>query len=78
MLAQSHVVADSVDDSGRTPLSYAAESGNVEALQLLLNRDDVARNSVDFQGLTPLDYALSYTEAHGDEAIVELFFNERS
>ncbi|KAK2742352.1 hypothetical protein FQN55_007886 [Onygenales sp. PD_40] len=48
---------DAKDSCGRTPLSYAAENGNNEILQLLLTHG-VDRDSRSDSGLTALAYAI--------------------
>jgi ankyrin repeat protein len=48
---------DSMDNHGRTPLSFAAESDNALAVDYLLANDKVSANSNDDKGRTPLFYA---------------------
>jgi hypothetical protein len=60
--------ADSKDDNGRTPLSWAAGGGRETVVQLLVDRADVDADSKDNQGHTPLFWATMY----GHEAVVRL------
>ncbi|KAJ7589691.1 hypothetical protein C8J56DRAFT_1164339 [Mycena floridula] len=46
------------DRSGRTPLSYAAEIGNMEIVDLLLQHRTVQPNIPDHDEMTPLVYAM--------------------
>ncbi|KAL2146803.1 hypothetical protein VTI28DRAFT_2284 [Corynascus sepedonium] len=56
------------DDRGRTPLSYAAEDGDVEIVQLLLSTSKADVNTTDGLGRTPL----SYSAIHGHHSIAQL------
>ncbi|KAE8310516.1 ankyrin repeat-containing domain protein [Aspergillus transmontanensis] len=60
------IFANSKLMNGRTPLSYAAEKGHKEVVEILLVSNKVDVNSMDGQGLTPLSYA----EANGHEEVV--------
>ncbi|OBT54158.1 hypothetical protein VE04_10305 [Pseudogymnoascus sp. 24MN13] len=63
------------DNSGRTPLSRAAEDGSEAVVKLLIERDDVDANSEDNSGQTPLWWAIdSYhiVEESEQEAVVKL------
>ena len=52
-------MADSQDEHGRTPLSWAAEAYyGEEAVKLLLDRDNVVADSKDEEGCTPLGHAI--------------------
>ncbi|KAF7508365.1 hypothetical protein GJ744_009356 [Endocarpon pusillum] len=62
------VDADSKDSEGRTPLSWAAEYGYKEIVEILLAQDDVEADSKDNEGRTPLSRAVGY----GQEEIVEI------
>ena len=44
---------DAADRSGRTPFSWAAESGNGEIVRMLLERNDVNPHTADEGGRTP-------------------------
>ncbi|GMF73802.1 ankyrin repeat-containing domain protein [Aspergillus flavus] len=50
-------LAESKLMTGRTPLSYAAEKGFKEVVEILLSSNKVDVSSKDGQGLTPLMYA---------------------
>ena len=60
--------ADSKDDYGRTPLSWAAERGHEAVVKLLVERGDVEADSKDDRGRTPLSWAAG----DGHEAVVKL------
>jgi hypothetical protein len=62
------VAADSKDEDGRTPLSWAAERGHEAVVKLLVERDDVAADSKDYYGRTPLSWAAG----GGYEVVVKL------
>ncbi|OCL04595.1 ankyrin repeat protein, partial [Glonium stellatum] len=59
---------DVQDSRGRTPLSWAAESGHETVVGLLLAKDGVDVNSKDLKGRTPLSWAVR----EGQEAVVKL------
>ena len=59
---------DLEDESGRTPLSWAAEYGHEAVVRLLMKRDDVDMNAPDDYRKTPLLMAAE----KGHEAIVQL------
>jgi len=61
-------LADSKDNNGRTPLSWAAEGGYEAVVKLLAERDDVDADLKDNDGWTPLSWAA----ARGHEAVVKL------
>ena len=62
---------NSVDNSGRTPLSYAAHEGYESVVKILLERGEVNPNSADKSGRTPLSYAAE--KAHGGSSGASLF-----
>ncbi|KAH8595372.1 ankyrin repeat-containing domain protein, partial [Bisporella sp. PMI_857] len=62
------VDADSRDQSGRTPLRCAAQSGREAVVKLLLDTDKVDADSRDQSGWTPLQWAAR----NGHEAVVKL------
>ena len=62
------VEADSKDNEGRTPLSWAAGDGAEVVVKLLVDRDDVEADSKDNEGRTPLSWAAG----EGHEAVVNL------
>ena len=51
--------ADSKDNSGRTPLSWAAGRGHKDVVKLLVERGDVEADSKDKYGQTPLSWRQS-------------------
>jgi ankyrin repeat protein len=61
-------LANSRDSMGATPLSYAAEGGYKEIVQLLLGTDTVDVDGEDEFGFTPLLYAVK----HSHKELVEL------
>ncbi|KAM0425053.1 hypothetical protein ACHAPT_009612 [Fusarium lateritium] len=56
------------DSDGRTPLSYAAQTGNEAVVEMLLAANGVYPDSSDSMGQTPLSYAAK----KGHEAVVKL------
>ncbi|KAF5988695.1 ankyrin protein [Fusarium bulbicola] len=56
-LLDSGAEADVKDDFGRTPLSYAAEYGHKDTVELLMKHADTDTDSTDEQGRTPLSWA---------------------
>jgi ankyrin repeat protein len=60
--------SDCKDTNGRTPLSWAAESGHEAVVRLLLATDGVDSDSKDLFGQTPLSRAAG----NGHEAVVKL------
>ena len=62
------IKADSKDNDGITPLSWAARGGYEAVVRLLLARDDVEADLQDNGGITPLSYAAR----QGHEAVVRL------
>jgi hypothetical protein len=67
LLNTGKVDADSKDNNGRPPLSWAAENGHEEVVKLLLEKD-ADPNSQDYDGRTPLLFATD----RGHEAVVRL------
>ncbi|GAB1196290.1 hypothetical protein APSETT444_005559 [Aspergillus pseudonomiae] len=67
LLADRGANLESVDNLGRTPLSYAAENGYEAVVKLLVDRG-ANLESVDNLGRTPLSYAAE----NGYEAVVKL------
>ncbi|KAH7020559.1 hypothetical protein EDB80DRAFT_677481 [Ilyonectria destructans] len=64
---------DPVDHVGRTPLSWAAERGFTNVVELLLSNKDVSLDSMDFTlGFTPLLWATK----NGHEKVVELLLRK--
>ncbi len=57
LLAKDRVDPDSKSNSGRTPLSWAAESGYHAVVKLLLVKDGVDPDSKSNSGQTPLSWA---------------------
>ena len=51
------VKTDSVDNHGRTPLSWAAENGRLDVVKLLVDREDVDADSEDHLDRTPWHWA---------------------
>jgi ankyrin repeat protein len=70
-LNEIDVKADSKDNYGRTPLSWAAANGHEANVQLLLNTSKVEADSKDNSGRTPLSWAA----LNGHEAVVQLLLN---
>ena len=58
LLERENVDADSKDNDGRSPLSWAAESEDEPIVRLLLERMDVEADSKDNNGDSPLSWAL--------------------
>jgi hypothetical protein len=50
------VDADSRDESGYTPLSWAAARGHEASVKLLIDRDDTDADSKDIKDRTPLSW----------------------
>jgi ankyrin repeat protein len=71
VLDTSKVDADSKDTDGRTPLSWAAESGQEAIVKLLLDISEVDADSKGAYGRTPLSWAAE----SGHEAIVKLLLD---
>ncbi|KAL0942303.1 uncharacterized protein CTRU02_200189 [Colletotrichum truncatum] len=57
ILQSSEANVDLPDSSGRTPLSYAAQSGHFNFIKTLMATGKVDPNSADVDGLTPLFWA---------------------
>jgi ankyrin repeat protein len=67
-LHSSSIFLNSKDDSGTTPLSYAAAQGHEKIVKLLLEREGIEINSEDSLGQT----ALSSAAQNGHERTVEI------
>jgi len=65
---------DSKDDWGRTPLSWAAGTGEEAVIKLLLAKEGVDPDSKDSSGWTPLSWAAW----NGEEAVVKLLLAKES
>ncbi|KAF4416310.1 hypothetical protein FACUT_12671 [Fusarium acutatum] len=63
--------ADVKDDFGRTPLSYAAEYGHKDTVELLMKHADTDTDSTDEQGRTPLVWAAG----HGHVDLLKALLN---
>jgi ankyrin repeat domain-containing protein 50 len=85
LLDTDKVEVDSMDGSGRTPLSWAAENGHEAVVKLLLDTGKVKVDSEDVHGWTPLSWAtgiepenenelyhLDWAAWNGHEAVVKL------
>jgi ankyrin repeat protein len=68
LLAQDNVDPGSKGGSDRTPLSWAAEKGHEEVVELLLAKENVDPDSKDETDRTPLSWAAE----KGHEAVVKL------
>lgn len=55
--ASHHINPNSVDDSGRTPLSYAAGLGKLDAVELLLGLSGIDTNLPCRKGYNPLGWS---------------------
>jgi ankyrin repeat protein len=64
---------DVLDNSGRTPLSFAAENGHDMIVEWLLKFDAVDPDLVDYRKRTPYYYAIRY----GHEAIGQVLLDTR-
>ncbi|KAL2841364.1 ankyrin [Aspergillus pseudodeflectus] len=74
LLDRQDVKADSKDNDGLTPISFAAGGGHEAVVRLLLDRQDVDADSKDNLGRTPLLYAAW----RGHEAVVRLLLDQRN
>jgi ankyrin repeat protein len=66
LLHTGNVDADSKNNDGQTPLSWAARNGHEAIIKLLLNTGNVNADSKDNDGRTPL----RLTGRAGHEAVV--------
>ena len=73
LLGRRYVSPDSSSESGRTPLSWAAENGHEGIVKLLLAQGDVNPNSSSKDGQTPLSWAA----LNGHEGIVKLLLGRK-
>jgi ankyrin repeat protein len=71
LLKRDGVDPDSKDNSGLTPLSWAAGNKDVTIVQLLLKRDSVHPDSKDSSGRTPLSWAAEKGTAATFELLLE-------
>jgi ankyrin repeat protein len=71
LLAHPVFDANAQDRFGRTPLHYAASSGQIERVKLLLAHPGIELEPVDYQGRTPLCQA---AEA-GHAVVVRIFLD---
>ena len=72
LLLEKGASVNSMDTTGRTPLSHAAEKGAVEVVRLLLKNGSYIE-SKDTEGRTPLSYAVANPN---NNATVELLLDE--
>ena len=54
LLERKNVDPNTTDENGRTPLSWASQSGNEGVVKILLERAGVDPNMASRGGLTPL------------------------
>ena len=71
LLASKRVVPDAPDNQGRTPLSKAAERGNLNVVNMLMATGSVNPNGYDHQGRTPLNKAMDHGRKEVVEALLE-------
>jgi ankyrin repeat protein len=69
-----NVNPDPYDDAGNTPLLYCADSGNLEAIRLLINEGHANINTRNFHGAT----AFSLAVFHGHKDIVTFLLTHPS
>jgi len=74
LLEREDVNPDRGDESGKTPLSWAASGGHEEIVRLLLERKYANPNQADPDGLTPLPLAAE--GGHDDVVDVSLEWND--
>ena len=60
-----------IDEKNKTPLIYASEFGNLDAIRIILKMKDINKNCKDIDGMTPLQYACQ----NGYEDIVKLLLS---
>ena len=72
-LLKKGIQADSNDNNGRTPLSWAALEGQASVMQQLLETGTVETDSKDSDGRTPLSFAAE----GGHEAVVQLLLTKK-
>lgn len=68
LLERGDITPDTVDKEGRTPLSWAAETGREGITNMLLERGDITPDTVDKNCRTPLLWA----KGDGHTIIVEM------
>jgi ankyrin repeat protein len=58
LLTMKDIKPDSPDTEKRTPLSFAAEAGNLQAMEQLISTGKIDINAASSTGLTPIRYAV--------------------
>ena len=71
LLERNDVNPDTLDTSGRTPLSWAASYGREEIVKMLLERKDVVPDTPDKRGRTPFSWAVIYEHVEVGKALLE-------
>ena len=71
LLERSDVNPDRADNTGRTPLSWAASYGRGEMVKMLLERSDVTPDTPDEKGRTPFWWAVRYGNLEVMETLLE-------
>ena len=72
LLLEKGAELETKDNSGRTPLSYAAEKGHEAVVKLLLEKGAELETKDTSYGQTPLSYAAE----KGHEAVVKLLLEK--
>ena len=68
LLEREEVNPNKPDNSGQTPLTYAAKNGHEGVVRILLGREEVNPDRTDNEGRTPLSFAAEY----GHEGVVKM------